>query len=150
MEDPVVSTFRKQVLESDFADIDIPKLASTLVRSSSTICQSNGSGGPQISGLVEQKREFLLGEQTRMIEYLLFEQKYMEAVAGGRTVEAIGVLQSELYQRAPVQERLHELAQLILLSQTAIEPAKSSPNSTTNKKDEQQRCAPAEPAKEHQ
>ena len=51
-----------------------------------------------------------------MIEYLLFEQKYMEAVAGGRTVEAIGVLQSELYQRAPVQERLHELAQLILLA----------------------------------
>ena len=32
-----------------------------------------------------------------MIEYLLFEQKYMEAVAGGRTIEAIEVLQTELY-----------------------------------------------------
>ena len=51
-----------------------------------------------------------------MIEYLLFEQKYMEAVASGRTVEAIEVLQTQLYQRAPVQERLHELAQLILLA----------------------------------
>ena len=45
-----------------------------------------------------------------MIEYLLFEQKYMEAVEGGRTVEAIEVLQMQLYQRAPVQQRLHELA----------------------------------------
>ena len=74
-----------------------------------------------------------------MIEYLLFEQKYMEAVAGGRTVEAIGVLQSELYQRAPVQERLHELAQLILLAQTAPEPTKSPENKET--KDDQHKSA---------
>ena len=93
MEDPVVSTFRKEVLESDFADMDIPNLASTLVRSSSSIGNSSSNGGgQQIIGLVEQKREFLLNEQTRMIEYLLFEQKYMEAVAGGHTINAIEVL----------------------------------------------------------
>ena len=37
-----------------------------------------------------------------MIEYLLFEHKYMEAVASGRTVQAIEVLQTDLYQRAPI------------------------------------------------
>ena len=47
MEDPVVSTFRKEVLESDFADMDIPNLASTLVRSSSSIGNSSSNGGGQ-------------------------------------------------------------------------------------------------------
>ena len=60
MEDPEVSTFRREVLTRAFDDIDIPKLASNLVRSSSTIC-SNGTG-MEVSGLIEQKREFLLAE----------------------------------------------------------------------------------------
>ncbi len=42
----------------------------------------------------------------------------MELVAKGSTLEAIQVLQNELQERAPIQERLHELAQLILLSQS--------------------------------
>lgn len=87
MEEPVVSRFRQQVLTCPFTQIDISKEATTLVRTSSTID----------TGLVEQKREFLLTEQIRMIEYLLYEQKYMEAVAAGRTVEAIEVLQTKLY-----------------------------------------------------
>ena len=37
-----------------------------------------------------------------MIEYLLFEQKYMELVADGQTIEALKVLQEELYSRAPI------------------------------------------------
>ena len=71
-----------------------------------------------------------------MIEYLLFEQKYMEAVAGGRTIEAIEVLQTELYQRAPMQDRLHELAQLILLAQmetTAVVPQNVQKNPIVEK-----------------
>ena len=109
LEEPVVSTFRNEVLSKDFSDMDIPQLAQNLVRSSSPMSNGVGKQGGQ-GGLIEQKREFLLTEQIRMIEYLLFEQKYMEAVEGGRTVEAIEVLQMQLYQRAPVQQRLHELA----------------------------------------
>ena len=45
-----------------------------------------------------------------MIEYLLFEQKYMELMDEGNTIEAIQILQNELRERAPVKERLHELA----------------------------------------
>lgn len=62
-----------------------------------------------------------------MIEYLLFEQKYMELVASGSTIEAITVLQTELHRRAPIQERLHELAQLILLAQSSSSCIASSP-----------------------
>jgi len=45
---------------------------------------------------VARKEEFLIEEQVRIIEYLLFEQKYMELVASGSTLQAITVLQSEL------------------------------------------------------
>ena len=45
-----------------------------------------------------------------MIEYLLFEQKYMELLDKGKSLEAIQVLQTDLQMRAPVKERLHELA----------------------------------------
>ena len=37
-----------------------------------------------------------------MIEYLLYEQKYMELIALGETIKAIEVLQIELYSRAPL------------------------------------------------
>lgn len=46
--------------------------------------------------LVARKQEFLIEEQVRIIEYLIFEQKYMELVVEGKTLEAIIVLQSEL------------------------------------------------------
>lgn len=34
----------------------------------------------------------------------------MELIAEGNTLEAIQVLQNELHERAPLQERLHEFA----------------------------------------
>ena len=52
--------------------------------------------------LVNQKRQFLINEQIRMIEYLLYEQQYMELIAQGETIKAIEVLQVELYPRAPL------------------------------------------------
>jgi hypothetical protein len=42
-----------------------------------------------------------------LIEYLLFEQKYMELLEQGHTLAAIKLLQSELRARAPEKERLH-------------------------------------------
>ena len=50
-----------------------------------------------------------------MIEYLLFEQKYMELMEVGETIKAIQILQTELRERAPIKERLHELAQLLMV-----------------------------------
>ena len=52
-----------------------------------------------------------------MIEYLLFEQKYMELMEVGETIKAIKILQTELRERAPIKERLHELAQLLMVKQ---------------------------------
>ena len=76
MEEPLISEFRKRILSGDFDNI--PDLVSTLVRSSAPLAQAEPS---ESFDLVEQKKEFLLREQIRMIEYLLFEQKYMELVA---------------------------------------------------------------------
>ena len=55
-----------------------------------------------------------------MIEYLLFEQKYMELLDKGKALEAIQVLQTDLHMRAPVKERLHDLAQLLMIDQRRI------------------------------
>ena len=55
-----------------------------------------------------------------MIEYLLFEQKYMELLDKGKALEAIQVLQTDLQMRAPVKERLHDLAQLLMIDQRRI------------------------------
>jgi len=76
MEEPLISEFRKRIFSGDFDNI--PDLVSTLVRSSTPFALAEPS---ESFDLVEQKKEFLLREQIRMIEYLLFEQKYMELVA---------------------------------------------------------------------
>ena len=68
---------------------DIPQLVAKLVRGSTT-----GEDFDQVGQfeMVRQKREFMLKEQTRMIEYLIFEQKYMELMDEGNTIEAIQIL----------------------------------------------------------
>lgn len=53
-------------------------------------------------------------EQIRVIEYLLYEQKYMELLHAGKTIEAVNLLQSQLSEKALHKDRLHELAQLIM------------------------------------
>ena len=86
MEEARVTQFRDEVLAGNFEDV--PSMVATFVRGSTTFC---GEDFEQIgqNEVMRQKREFMLKEQTRMIEYLLFEQKYMELLDAGRTIEAI-------------------------------------------------------------
>ena len=44
----------------------------------------------------------------------------MELLEKGRVMEGIQVLQTDLQSRAPVKERLHELAQLLMIDQRRI------------------------------
>ena len=90
LEDPIVESFRKDVLAGKFSDI--PGLASTLVRNAAVALVTPNSQTSTGQSLIEQKREFVVGQQIRIIEYLLYEQKYMELVAQSRTLEAIQVL----------------------------------------------------------
>ena len=112
MEEKRVTQFRDEVLAGNFEDIQ--QMVATFVRGSIT-----GEDINQVSQceMMRQKREFMLKEQTRMIEYLLFEQKYMELMEQGNSIQAIQILQNELRERAPVKERLHELAQLLMVQQ---------------------------------
>ena len=89
MEAPEVSTFRKEVLAGNFAEI--PQLAGDLVHGSTSAATPVRPSAPaqECFDLVAQKREFVVREQLRTIEYLLYEQKYMELVAQGNTIEAI-------------------------------------------------------------
>jgi len=84
-----VDLFRRQVLAGNFEDI--PALVSSLVRGQDLAGSARGAPFVEFD-LVAKKREFLVEEQVRMIEYLLFEQKYMEHVAQGATLKAIEVL----------------------------------------------------------
>ena len=52
-------------------------------------------------------------KERKLIEYLLYEQRYMELMEQGKTVEAIKVLQNDLSPRS-APPRLYKLAQLIL------------------------------------
>ena len=84
MEEPRVTQFRDLVLAGNYEDV--PEMVATLVRGSSTVDEFDQVSQCEI---MKQKREFMLKEQTRMIEYLLFEQKYMELMDAGNTVQAI-------------------------------------------------------------
>ena len=111
MEQCQVTQFRDAVLAGNFDNI--PEMVANFIRA----CDTQESNQNEI---IVQKREFIVKEQARMIEYLLFEQKYMELLDNGQTLEAILVLQTDLQMRAPVKERLHELAQLLMIDQRRI------------------------------
>ena len=87
MEQCQVTQFRDAVLAGNFDNI--PEMVANFIRA----CDTKESNQNEI---VVQKREFIVKEQARMIEYLLFEQKYMELLDNGKTLEAILVLQTDL------------------------------------------------------
>ena len=98
MEETCVLSFRDSIMQGDLDNI--PEQVSQLLGTQEMECT---------------KKEFIRQEQQRLIEYLLFEQKYMELLEMGQTLAAIQLLQTELRSRAPEKERLNDLAQLILV-----------------------------------
>ena len=74
MEQCQVTQFRDAVLAGNFDNI--PEMVANFIRA----CDTQESNQNEI---IVQKREFIVKEQARMIEYLLFEQKYMELLDNG-------------------------------------------------------------------
>lgn len=69
--------FRQRVMDGRFENI--PQLVQMLLTSEKT----NDAG---------EKLVFMRQEQRQLIEYLMFEQKYMELIESGQTISAIQVL----------------------------------------------------------
>ena len=69
-----MTQFRQKVLAGDFSDI--PEMVKSLVECGSQFTDPRSAEKVSFANsqsLVNQKRQFLINEQIRMIEYLLYE-----------------------------------------------------------------------------